>query len=211
MIALNDYPAQRIALIKPSALGDIAHSLPVLTALRQRYPSVHIAWVVNKSYESLLTGHPDLDETIPFDRNALRRGLGQTVLTFLRFLALLRNQRFDLAIDLQGLFRTGLMTWATGAPRRVGLSSAREGAAHSYTDCIRVPDVHNMHAVDRYLLVTQALGVTTRDVRFTVPVAAAGPAMGTRPIRFAAEAVADAWRRCPLANQALADRSISRP
>ena len=60
--------AERIALLKPSALGDIIHSLPVLTALRHRFPHAHITWVVNRAYEPLLLGHPDLDETLPFDR-----------------------------------------------------------------------------------------------------------------------------------------------
>src|SRR3954464_5329199 len=112
---LSAYPARRIALIKPSALGDIVHSLPVLTGLRQRYPEAHIAWVVNRSYEPLLAGHPDLDETIAFERNALRAGLLDTVLTTLRFLGRLRRGRFDLAIDLQGLLRTGVMALASGA------------------------------------------------------------------------------------------------
>jgi len=45
----------RIAIIKPSALGDIVHAaLPVLSALRGRYPQSHISWVVNKSFEGLL-------------------------------------------------------------------------------------------------------------------------------------------------------------
>src|SRR6516164_412621 len=51
---LRDYRAGRIALLKPSALGDIVHSLPVLTALRRRYPQAHLTWVVNRSYEPLL-------------------------------------------------------------------------------------------------------------------------------------------------------------
>src|SRR5947208_1445493 len=50
---LAQHPARRIALIKPSALGDIVHSLPVLTAVRRRYPEAHIAWVVNRGHESL--------------------------------------------------------------------------------------------------------------------------------------------------------------
>ena len=71
---LHHYPARRIALIKPSALGDIVHSLPVLTALRRRYPEAHLTWVVNRGYEPLLVGHPDLDATLPFDRKVSQAG-----------------------------------------------------------------------------------------------------------------------------------------
>src|SRR5439155_4000182 len=119
LTALHDYDARRIALIKPSALGDIIHSLPVLTALRQRYPAAHIAWVVNRGYEPLLRGHRDLNETIPFDRHRRRAGVGGMVLRWMRFLSRLRSKRFDLVIDLQGLFRTALMVVASGARRRV--------------------------------------------------------------------------------------------
>ena len=74
-LPLQDYPARRIGLIKPSALGDIVHALPVLTALRRRYPDAFIAWVVNRNYEGLLQGHPDLDATLPFERGAARHGM----------------------------------------------------------------------------------------------------------------------------------------
>src|SRR5438132_10547836 len=103
-LPLSDYPARRIVLIKPSALGDIVHALPVLTALRRRYPAAHITWVVNRGYEPLLRGHPDLDATLAFDRRAVRsagplRGLAG----YGRFLRACRQQHFDLVIDLQGL------------------------------------------------------------------------------------------------------------
>src|SRR5947209_18480426 len=135
-LPLQDYPARRLALIKPSALGDIVHALPVLSALRRRFPAAHITWVVNRTYEPLLRGHPDLDATLAFDRGSARRGWYASALMVLRFARRLRAGRFDLVIDLQGLLRTGLMTAATGATRRVGLSSAREGATHFYTDII---------------------------------------------------------------------------
>ncbi|MCI0465029.1 MAG: glycosyltransferase family 9 protein [Gemmataceae bacterium] len=163
---LADYPARRIALIKPSALGDIVHALPVLTALRERYPTAHITWVVNRGYEPLLRGHPDLDATLPFERGASRAGALHGALSFARFLRLLRRQRFDLVIDLQGLLRTGLMALASGAPRRVGLESAREGSRWCYTDS--VPDPGGLHAVERYALVARALGATG-PLRFRVP------------------------------------------
>jgi heptosyltransferase I len=165
---LAEYPARRIALLKPSALGDIVHSLPVLTALRRRYPEGHITWVVNRGYEPLLRGHPDLDETLPFDRGAARSGPILGALYFARFLSRLRARRFDLVIDLQGLFRSGLMTLASGAERRVGLSSAREGAAWFYTDVVPVPDYNALHAVERYGLLAEALGAAG-PVRFRLP------------------------------------------
>src|SRR5207248_1424554 len=131
-IPLRDFPAQRIGLIKPSALGDIVHSLPVLTALRQRYPSAHITWVVNRSYAELLRGHPDLDAVLPFDRGASRAGLLTAARNYGRFFKSLRQAHLDLVIDLQGLLRSGMMAACSGATRRVGLSSAREGARIFY-------------------------------------------------------------------------------
>jgi lipopolysaccharide heptosyltransferase I len=165
-IPLHDYPARRIALIKPSALGDIIHSLPVLTALRQRYPQAHIAWVVNRGYEPLLRGHPDLDATLPFDRGASRSGLLQGVLNYIQFFHRFWRERFDLVVDLQGLLRSGLMTASSGAARRVGLSSAREGASWFYTDVVRVADFKAIHAVDRYWLLAQAFGAGDGPKRF---------------------------------------------
>src|SRR5437763_807507 len=82
---------RRICIIKPSALGDIIHALPVLTGLRRRFPEASITWVVNRSYEPLLQGHPDLTETLPFERGALRRGLWATVNTYCRFFSTLRR------------------------------------------------------------------------------------------------------------------------
>jgi heptosyltransferase-1 len=169
-VPLKEYQARRIALIKPSALGDIVNSLPVLTALRQRFPSAHIAWVVNRNYEPLLEGHPDLDATLPFDRRASRRGPFFSGLAFAKFLARIRREQFDLVVDLQGLLRSGLMTRASGATRRLGLSTAREGARWFYTDTVRVADFNAIHAVDRYWLIAEALGAASGAKRFRVPI-----------------------------------------
>lgn len=167
---LHELTPRRIALIKPSALGDIANSLPVLTALRRRFPEAHITWIVNRSFEPLLRGHPDLDATMPFDRQRFRGGIFQASLGFTRFLRRLRRQGFDLAIDLQGLLRTGLMSLATGAARRIGLSCAREGARWFYTDVVAVADAQDTHAVERTWTVARALGAAEGDKVFRLPV-----------------------------------------
>jgi lipopolysaccharide heptosyltransferase II len=154
---------KRIVLIKPSALGDIVHALPVLGALRRRFPQAHIAWVVQHAYESLLRGHPDLNEVLVFER---RGG----PIAFLCLLAELRERQFDLAIDLQGLLRTGTMTAATLAPVRLGLEGAREGAGHFYTDLLPLPDRDTIHAVDRYWRVAESLDAGHEPKQFHFPV-----------------------------------------
>jgi lipopolysaccharide heptosyltransferase I len=170
-IPLADHAAERIALIKPSALGDIVHSLPVLSALRQRHPRAHITWIVNRAYAGLLEGHPDLDAVLRFERGALRSGWWRGLRVFAGFLRQVRSHRFDLVIDLQGLLRSALIVAASGAARKVGLSSAREGACWFYTDLLQVPGPE-MHAVDRYWLVAEALGVGRATKRFHLPVTA---------------------------------------
>jgi lipopolysaccharide heptosyltransferase I len=170
-VPLLEYPARRIALIKPSSLGDIIHCLPVATALRRRFPDAYLCWVVNHTYAPLLQDHPDLDATLPFDRSAARRGVLQAAFTYHQWIRRLRRQAFDLVIDLQGLLRSALLTVATGAPRRVGLSSAREGARWFYTDVVPVADFQALHAVDRYWLAAEALGAGAGPKRFrlTIP------------------------------------------
>jgi heptosyltransferase I len=169
-LPLSAYPAERIALLKPSALGDIIHCLPVLTALRRRYPHAHITWVVNYTYAPLLCGHRDLDDILPFDRRASHHGWGAAARSWLGFLRELRRRRFDLTIDLQGLFRTAVMMAATGATRRVGLSTAREGATWTYTDVVPVADFNALHAVDRCWRVVEAFGVGDLPKEFHIPI-----------------------------------------
>jgi lipopolysaccharide heptosyltransferase I len=160
MSDLHHIQAKRIALLKPSALGDIVHALPVLSALRAKFPKAHVTWVVNRSYAALLDGHPDLSEVLSFSR---RGGIWAIV----KLARELYRRRFDLVIDLQGLLRTGAMAAATLATRRIGLADAREGARAIYTDTIPVDP--QTHAVDRYWRIAEALGVGGCPKRFVVP------------------------------------------
>src|SRR5688572_20778817 len=128
-------PPRRILIIKPSALGDVVHTLPVLNLLRRRWPGAHIAWVVGGAFASLLDGHPQLDELIRFERKRFARGWRDpgAAAGLFRFARDLRRGEFDLVLDLQGLLRSGWMTMRTRAPVRVGFSNARELAHLFYT------------------------------------------------------------------------------
>ena len=152
----------------------------MLSALRSLWPEAHIAWVVNRGLRGLLDGHPDLDDVIPFDRSKVRPTPSGFALVS-RFLLDLRRRRFDLAIDLQGLLRSGIMTAATGAPVRVGLAGAREGASAFYQHRIASPGPE-AHAVDRLMKVAEAFGADVTSPRFRV-------AFGVEDRAWAAEAL----------------------
>jgi heptosyltransferase-1 len=160
-------PPRRILLIKPSALGDIVHALPVLNLLKRRWPEAHISWLVGSAFAGLLEGHPQLDEVIRFDRHRFAsawwnpRALGELI----HFGRDLRRRHFDLVIDLQGLFRSGFTTGIARSPVRVGFANAREMAWMFYTH--RVPvDSPDVHALDRYLRVAELLGCGRGPVEF---------------------------------------------
>jgi lipopolysaccharide heptosyltransferase I len=147
---------RRVCLIKPSALGDVVQTLPILSMLRSRWPAASFVWVIKSSLAGLLEGHPDLESTIVFDRSS--RGIAAAGAQW-RLMRDLRRGDFDLAIDLQGLLRSGLMTLATAAPRRVGFASAREGAPWAYTDQVKL-SAPDLPALERYRQVAAALGCT---------------------------------------------------
>lgn len=162
---------RRILIIKPSSLGDIVHALPVLAALRRRFPAAHIAWMVNTQFAPLLDGIAELDEIIPFDRRGygrMHRSRGMFV-GFWRFALGLRRRRFDLVVDLQGLFRSGFLAWFSGARRRVGFAGTREMASGFYTQRVNCPaDV--THAVDRNRRVAAAVVGTAVAAEFPLSV-----------------------------------------
>lgn len=116
---LNEISPERIVVIKPSALGDIVQTLPLLGILREKFPQAEIDWVIRSELTGLLEGHPHLSEVIPY----YRQGGAKSWFTLLRKL---RSRQYDLAFDFQGLLRTGVMTLATGAKLRIGLETARE-------------------------------------------------------------------------------------
>lgn len=160
------FAARRIAIIKPSALGDVVQALPLLPALRRRFPASHITWVIQRELADLVTGHPDLDAVIRCDR----RPTMSQVATLARELA---QARFDVVFDLQGLLRSALMTWATRARYRIGLETAREGSHLATTHTIP-GTTRDVSAHARYWRVAEALGVgdLPRRVLVQVPLSA---------------------------------------
>jgi heptosyltransferase I len=186
---------ERILLIKPSAVGDVVHALPVLAKLRQRYPSARIDWMLTPQIAELIRHHPALSNAVLFARHAYGRpweNWSDSAEGFGGLLGELRDARYDLVVDLHGQFRSAFFTLVTGAATRIGFdrprksvrkagrplptqafvhgwTGAREGSWMAYTHRIPIPTL-DTHAAERYLWLGDLLGFSGESPDFTVPV-----------------------------------------
>lgn len=147
-----------ILIVRPSALGDVCRTVPVLATLRRAFPQARIDWIVQQEYVAAIGAHPDLDEAVCFPRGRFARWWRNPRVAWemLRWFAGLRRRRYDLVIDCQGLGRSGLITWATRAARRVGPRAAREFGWLGYT-VRHVADAR--HTVDQMMALLSAEGL----------------------------------------------------
>ena len=143
-------PRMKILVVKPTALGDVAQALAVAPILKQAPDCSELVWLVDEEYAPLLRLCPWVDRLILFPRRRWR--FPRDIREINTWLAALRREHFDLVLDLQGLARSGVMTRVTGAPRRIGLASAREFSSWACNE--QVQD-RQKHAVDRYLAAAQ--------------------------------------------------------
>ncbi len=168
----------KIAIVKLSSLGDVIHALPVARALRRARPGIHLTWIVEAREYALLKDHPDLDTVVPVDTRLWRRlirrpsGVREVLGKVGRLRGRIRAARFDVAIDLQGLIKSGLLTAYTGAPLRIGFTAShcRESLNCLFTNRRVRPPATAVHVVDQYLALLGPLGVPPGPVEFHVPI-----------------------------------------
>ncbi|MBV9298957.1 MAG: glycosyltransferase family 9 protein [Verrucomicrobia bacterium] len=181
---LNSRIFSRILLIKPSALGDVVHTIPLLPKLRARFSEAQIDWLITPENADLVRHHPALSGVVLLERQNLSKfGRSWSATTELvQILRRLWRSRYELVIDLQGQLRSALFTLATGAPVRIGFdrpvsparsecarrkhwsllgyrwTGARDGSWIVYSHRIPIPTL-DVHAVDRYLWIAPMLGL----------------------------------------------------
>ncbi len=166
-----------VALVKLSSLGDVVHALPAAAALHARLPGVRVAWVVERREAALLYGNAAVDEVVPVDTRGWRRcrtpvGAAAVAGALSELRRHLRGARFDVAIDLQGLLKSGLLVAATRAPLRIGFAAAhcRERISALCTNRHVTPPAAARHVVEQYLALLEPLGVRAPSVEFPLPV-----------------------------------------
>lgn len=147
---------RRILIIRPSALGDVARTVPALPTLRRAFPDAQIDWLVQDTFADAIRHHPDLNAPVPFPRKRFGRVRKNPLLAaeISRWVTSHLKNQYDWVIDLQGLLRSGLLTWATKAPARIGFANAKEYAWLAYNRRHNIDP--SMHTVDRMLALLAA-------------------------------------------------------
>jgi len=142
----------RVLLIKTSSLGDVIHALPALTDAAHAIPGIRFDWVVEEGFAEIPTWHPAVDQVIPVAIRRWRKNLWQTFKNgeWRQFKKRIREQKYDLVIDAQGLVKSAWLTRYVKKTPIAGLDrySAREGFSSRFYDR-RLSVAKGQHAVER--------------------------------------------------------------
>lgn len=162
---LEMHQIQRVLITKLSAMGDILHALPVSAALGKAFPHLEISWACEEMFEPLLSGNPFLSNIITLPKLKIKSLKSSNYRSeYLRYLKDIRSRKFDLAIDLQGLTKSALISLASGAKYKIGYHWLREAAP--FIEKAIPKRLESVHIVDQYLDVARFLGADVSHVEF---------------------------------------------
>ncbi len=191
----------RFLIVRLGALGDVVHAIPVAAALRRAFPTARIDWLVSGKHREILDLVPSIDHRVAIkDRTGTGGGT-----SFLSAIRAVRQTRYDVALDLQGLIKSAIIARLSGASRVVGFNGkyAREPLARLFYTDVHDPAGEGMyaptetrHVVDINLGLLTTLGITTGVPEFpldAVPSRAAQAMAETTGGRYALLNPGAAW------------------
>lgn len=164
-----------ILIVKLSAIGDVVQSLPVLEVVKKNFPDARIDWVVEEDASEIIAGHPYLDRIFISRRKSWQkeilkvRGYPSAVREIRILLRDLRSNKYDVIMDLQGLFKSGIVTGLSKGRRKIGMEGAREGGWLFLTEP-PIPVDFKKHAIDRYLKFAQHLKCKPTSWKGRIPI-----------------------------------------
>ncbi|OGI04248.1 MAG: lipopolysaccharide heptosyltransferase II [Candidatus Melainabacteria bacterium GWF2_37_15] len=154
----------KILIVRLSAIGDVVHSLPILNMLRKKFPDSFIAWAVEERSADILVNNPLLDKVYIFPKKKWNKKSWAVIKE-------IRKEKFDIAIDLQELFKSGIITFLSGAKTRIAHAKTREFADIFVNVKLPAHDTfdHEKLIIERYLEPAKYLGASVDEVKFSLP------------------------------------------
>ena len=151
---LNEIVPKRILICRLSAIGDCVQSIPLAVKAKQLWPNCKLTWVVDCVAAQLLQPHPAVDEVIKIERHWVKN---------LRLWKTLRRElqerQFDLTLDPQGLIKSSLLAWLSGARTRIGFDYSHGRELAPVLANRRIARTQR-HMVDTYLELLSPWSVT---------------------------------------------------
>jgi heptosyltransferase-1 len=150
-----------ILIVRLGAMGDIIHSLPGAASLRQSFPQARISWVVDPKWAPLIEGAGIADRLVPFRREDLKSWMATA--------RELRSERYDLAVDFQGLVKSAVVAHVA-RPERIagfGRSVVRERLAGLFYS--RRVESNSVHVADQSVDLAAGAGATSLSQAFPLP------------------------------------------
>lgn len=156
---------QRLLVIRLSALGDVVHTLSAVALLKKFVPDSHITWIVEPPFVDILKNNPVVDEVIVFQKKSIAAEMKNPLWWLIPNSKLgvlvkeLRSRKFTAAIDFQGLFKSGILAFLSGAPLRIGFKQSREFSDRFFTDKLDVGDyfAFDTHVVEHNVALAEFL------------------------------------------------------
>ncbi|MDR1401098.1 MAG: lipopolysaccharide heptosyltransferase II [Endomicrobium sp.] len=159
---LKYHPQPKILIIQPSRIGDIVFSLPVLSAIKKRYPNARLSWIVDERCAEILDNNPLLENIFVWDRKRISFGYYRSLRKQLR------NQKFDLSIDLHGLAKSALFVVFANAKFKIASSSTNSMREFSWLFSKEIKSPNNYHCIERHLEVAKYLGCCDEVINYPI-------------------------------------------
>ena len=163
---------KRFLIIRLGAIGDIVHSLPIASAIKDFMPNAEITWLVESVFAEILQGNPDVDHILTLNTKLLRKKLDfKGISRFFSSLKDLRGLNPDVAIVPQGLIKSGFLSFISGAKIRVGFEQifCRERANAIFSTDYAAPSHLKSHVINKNLSLLNPLEIPIpepKDFRF---------------------------------------------
>lgn len=165
----------KILILRLSAVGDVIRTLPTVKALKGYTPSSSITWIVEEPSQAFLKSQTEIDEVILFPRRRWTKGMKslkgmwKTILEMWRFIIDLRKRRFDVVLDFHGILKSGLLSFLSGSPKRIGYDrrSTKEGNFLFSNVKVKLPE-ERISRFQRNLILLQGMGLEVKEFKYSL-------------------------------------------
>ena len=151
----------RICMVMMSAIGDVVHALPVITAIKRHRPHARITWILQAPGAALVNGHKDVDEILIFDRKAGWRG-------FWNLRKQLKTRPFDVVLDLQCYLKASIITAMCRSPIKLGLDRARAKELNWLFTNTKIPAKPLNHVQAHFLEFLDAMQIPSQPLQWNI-------------------------------------------